>query len=152
MMWRSLSWTTATNCTYTPICRSFPVCLSIISKAFWPWVMTYRAWSTLCLEAVSSAYLQFEQCLYKTPFSEPETHGFLHYIDEDHTDFMALCEKVEQIVQVNWRGVHVYLKPVYKYYFGLFNKLIMPMVEKVWTENILPELGVSTWLSPSCNQ
>ncbi|KAH8333343.1 hypothetical protein KR067_000852, partial [Drosophila pandora] len=72
---------------------------------------------------------------------EPETHGFLHYIDEDHTDFMALCEKVEQIVQVNWRGVHVYLKPVYKYYFGLFNKLIMPMVEKVWTENILPELG-----------
>ncbi|XP_070136648.1 dynein axonemal heavy chain 3 [Drosophila bipectinata] len=72
---------------------------------------------------------------------EPETHGYLHYIDEDHTDFMALCEKVEQIVQVNWRGVHVYLKPVYKYYFGLFNKLIMPMVEKVWTENILPELG-----------
>lgn len=60
---------------------------------------------------------------------------------------MALCEKVEQIVQVNWRGVHVYLKPVYKYYFGLFNKLIMPMVEKVWTENTLPELGVSVWVS-----
>jgi len=58
-------------------------------------------------------------------------------------DFLELCEKVEQIVKVNWRGVHVYLKPIYKYYFGLFQKLIMPMVQKVWTENILPELGVS---------
>ncbi|XP_036671579.3 dynein axonemal heavy chain 3 isoform X3 [Drosophila suzukii] len=72
---------------------------------------------------------------------EPETQGYLHYIDEEHVDFLELCEKVEQIVKVNWRGVHVYLKPIYKYYFGLFQKLIMPMVQKVWTENILPELG-----------
>lgn len=57
---------------------------------------------------------------------------------------MELCDKIDQIVMSNWRGVQVYLKPIYKYYFGLFHKLIMPMVEKVWTENILPELGVST--------
>lgn len=64
-------------------------------------------------------------------------------------DFLELCEKVEQIVKVNWQGVHVYLKPVYKYYFGLFQKLILPMVQKVWTENNLPELGVSPSVHPS---
>ncbi|ALC43064.1 CG17150 [Drosophila busckii] len=71
-----------------------------------------------------------------------ETFGYLHYIDEDHDDFLVLCTKVEEIVKINWRGVHVYLKPIYKYYFGLFQKLIMPMVEKIWTDNTLPELVV----------
>jgi len=57
-------------------------------------------------------------------------------------DFLALCDKVEAIVKVNWRGVNVYLKPIYKYYYGLFQKMIMPMVEKIWTDNTLPELSV----------
>lgn len=57
-------------------------------------------------------------------------------------DFLSLCDKVESIVRVNWRGVNVYLKPIYKYYFGLFQKMIMPMVEKIWTDNTLPELVV----------
>ncbi|EDW73522.2 uncharacterized protein Dwil_GK16602 [Drosophila willistoni] len=73
---------------------------------------------------------------------ETDTEGFLHFIDEDHDDFVDLCTKIEEIVKINWRGVHVYLKPIYKYYFGLFQKLIMPMVEKIWTDNVLPDLVV----------
>ncbi|XP_062127566.1 dynein axonemal heavy chain 3 [Drosophila sulfurigaster albostrigata] len=72
----------------------------------------------------------------------PDTEGCLHFIDEDHVDFLTLCSKVEAIVMVNWRGVSVYLKPIYKYYYGLFQKMIMPMVEKIWTDNTLPELVV----------
>ncbi|XP_033238860.1 dynein heavy chain 3, axonemal [Drosophila pseudoobscura] len=73
---------------------------------------------------------------------DPEAKGFLQFIDEDHDDFIDLCQKVEDIVKTNWRGVHVYLKPIYKYYYGLFQKLILPMVEKTWTDNVLPDLLV----------
>lgn len=75
-------------------------------------------------------------------FTVPDTYGTLNFIDEDHVDFLSLCTKVEEIVKINWRGVSVYLKPIYKYYYGLFKKLIMPMVEKIWTDNTLPELVV----------
>lgn len=71
-----------------------------------------------------------------------ETYGFLQYIDEDHVDFLSLCDQVEEIVRVNWHGVNVYLKPIYKYYYCLFQKMIMPIVEKIYTEPILPELLV----------
>lgn len=71
-----------------------------------------------------------------------EDFGTLNYIDEDHVDFLTLCKKVEEIVRVNWRGINVYLKPIYKYYYGLFKKMIMPMVEKIWTDNTLPDLVV----------
>lgn len=71
-----------------------------------------------------------------------ETYGFLQYIDEDHVDFLSLCDQVEEIVKVNWSGVNVYLKPIYKYYYCLFQKMIMPIVEKIYTEPTLPELLV----------
>ncbi|EDV95581.1 GH15699 [Drosophila grimshawi] len=81
----------------------------------------------------------------------PETYGTLHCIDEYHVDFVELCNKIEEIVKVNWRGVNVYLKPIYKYYYGLFKKMIMPIVEKIWTDNTLPELVVVQELMKKLN-
>ncbi|TDG53310.1 hypothetical protein AWZ03_000125 [Drosophila navojoa] len=80
-----------------------------------------------------------------------EEFGTLNCIDEDHVDFLTLCSKVEEIVRVNWRGINVYLKPIYKYYYGLFKKMIMPMVEKIWTDNTLPELAVVQELMKKLN-
>lgn len=57
-------------------------------------------------------------------------------------DFQSLCDQVEELVKVNWNGVNVYLKPIYKYYYCLFKKMILPMVEKIYTEPVLPDLVV----------
>lgn len=75
-----------------------------------------------------------------------ETYGFLQYIDDDHVDFLSLCDQVEEIVRVNWHGVNVYLKPIYKYYYCLFQKMIMPIIEKIYTEPVLPDLSVRIYL------
>ncbi|XP_030372078.1 dynein heavy chain 3, axonemal [Scaptodrosophila lebanonensis] len=73
---------------------------------------------------------------------DPETEGYLQFISQDHGDFQELCTKVEEIVARNWRGIFIYLKPIYMYYYALFNKMIRPVVEKIWTDNTLPDLTV----------
>lgn len=108
--------------------------------------MIYHVLNLSCLMVVSwmQMFINFTASWgrFITLFTVKETYGFLQYIDEDHVDFLSLCDQVEEIVKVNWSGVNVYLKPIYKYYYCLFQKMIMPIVEKIYTEPTLPELLV----------
>lgn len=56
---------------------------------------------------------------------------------------LRLYEKVRNIVMCNWRGPQVYLLPIYNYYYALLSDKVMPLIEKIFTQSILPELPVS---------
>uniref|UniRef100_A0A1I8MKN2 AAA+ ATPase domain-containing protein n=1 Tax=Musca domestica TaxID=7370 RepID=A0A1I8MKN2_MUSDO len=71
---------------------------------------------------------------------DPDTFGYLHCIHETHPDMLNLYEKITTIVKNNWRGPIVYLLPIYKYYYVLLANKIQPIVEKIFTQNILPDL------------
>ncbi|KAM7358170.1 dynein axonemal heavy chain 3-like [Cochliomyia hominivorax] len=72
--------------------------------------------------------------------NEPDTFGYLHCIAEDHPDMLILYDKIHKIVENNWRGPRVYLLPIYKYYYALLSNKIQPIVEKIFTQHILPDL------------
>lgn len=56
-----------------------------------------------------------------------------------------LYKNVTQIVENNWSGLRVYLYPIFKYYYALFTKKMLPIVEKLFTQNTIPDLLVSTF-------
>ncbi|XP_059216601.1 dynein axonemal heavy chain 3 isoform X2 [Stomoxys calcitrans] len=71
---------------------------------------------------------------------DPHTFGYLHCINESHPDMLVLYEKITFIVENNRRGPMVYLLPIYKYYYALLANKIQPIVEKIFTQSILPDL------------
>uniref|UniRef100_A0A1B0B0B8 Dynein heavy chain 3, axonemal n=1 Tax=Glossina palpalis gambiensis TaxID=67801 RepID=A0A1B0B0B8_9MUSC len=72
--------------------------------------------------------------------SNPDTLAYLHCIHEDHPDMLVLYENVRDVINKNWSGPVTYLFPVYKYYYALLSNRLMPIVEKIYTQHILPDL------------
>ncbi|XP_037881601.1 dynein heavy chain 3, axonemal [Glossina fuscipes] len=71
---------------------------------------------------------------------DPDTLAYLHCIHEDHPDMLVLYENVRDVINKNWSGPVTYLFPVYKYYYALLSNRLMPIVEKIYTQHILPDL------------
>lgn len=82
--------------------------------------------------------------IYASFYIDESTLGYLHVVDESHCDMKRLYKNVHRIVENNWSGLRVYLYPIFKYYYGLFTKKMMPIVEKLFTQHIVPELVVSS--------
>ncbi|XP_054732574.1 dynein axonemal heavy chain 3-like [Anastrepha obliqua] len=71
---------------------------------------------------------------------DESTLGYLHVVNEHHCDMKRLYKNVHRIVENNWSGLRVYLYPIFKYYNALFTKKMLPAVEKLFTQQIIPEL------------
>lgn len=74
---------------------------------------------------------------------DPDNIGYLHCINENHPDMIVLYGKIQNIIENNWPGPKVYLFPIYKYYYALLSDRIQPIVEKLLTQHMLPDLVVS---------
>ncbi|XP_075164298.1 dynein heavy chain 3, axonemal [Haematobia irritans] len=72
---------------------------------------------------------------------DPDTFGYLHCINENHPDMMNLYQKITTIVENNRKGPIVYLLPIYKYYYSLLANKILPIVERIFTHHVLPDLS-----------
>lgn len=68
----------------------------------------------------------------------------MHCIPETHVDMVKLYKQVEEIVTANQTGPTTYLYPIYTYYFPLISDQIKKLTERIFEQDIIPGLPVST--------
>lgn len=77
---------------------------------------------------------------------EKDNIDYLHIVNEFHPDMMNIYQDIGDVAVKNYNAAISYMLPIYRYYYGLFSKQIISILENIFFQNNYSDIQVSIYI------